>query len=46
MFSKHVKKSETEAHDLVTLMDEKNISNAIPGGKYGCALLLKFHYPE
>lgn len=27
-------------------MDEKGIANAIPGGKYGCALLLQFHYPE
>ena len=27
-------------------MKENGIKNAIPGGKYNCALLLKFHYPE
>lgn len=46
MFSKNVKKNENESHDLVTLMGEKDIENAIPGGKYGCAMLLKYHYPE
>lgn len=41
-----IKKGEQEQHDLVSLMDEKNIDKAIPGGKYGCAMLLKFHYAK
>lgn len=27
-------------------MNEKNIEKAIPGGKYGCALLLKYYFTE
>ena len=27
-------------------MQKKNIENAIPGGKYGCALLLKYYYSK
>jgi hypothetical protein len=46
MFSKNVKKNETENHNLVSLMQEKEIENAIPGGKYGCAMVLNYHYPS
>lgn len=46
MFNKFIKKGDQDCYELINLMDEKNIPNAIPGGKYGCALLLKYHYAE
>ena len=27
-------------------MKKKNIEKAIPGGKYGCVLLLKYYFPN
>ena len=31
---------------LLKLMKDKNITKAIPGGKYGCALMLKYFYSK
>lgn len=31
---------------MLDLMNERMIDKAIPGGKYGCALLLQFYYPN
>lgn len=41
--TKFSKKSD---QDLIKEMNKKSIEKAIPGGKYGCALILKHFYPE
>ncbi len=35
-----------DKNNLLKLMEQKNLDKAIPGGKYGCALMLKKHYRE
>lgn len=46
VFSKNSKKGKDEGKDFIELMNENNIEEAIPGGKYGCALLLKYYFPN
>jgi|JI10StandDraft_1071094.scaffolds.fasta_scaffold2248029_2 hypothetical protein len=46
VFSKNSKKGKDEGKDFIELMNENKIEEAIPGGKYGCALLLKYYFPD